>query len=95
MCAFVENAVNNYGEFGCMLEISRCEFMPDGRALVETVGKRRFRVKEKSIKDGYNVANVEWISDIEITNEEEKIGMIINFRLFLIDSLYNLTHTHI
>jgi Lon protease-like protein len=39
--------------------------LEDGRSIIQTTGTRRFRMLKKSEKDGYLVANVEWIDDTE------------------------------
>ena len=46
-----------------MLEIRGIKYFEDGRSLVDTVGGRRFRVVERDVKDGYQVANVEFLED--------------------------------
>ncbi len=75
MCVHLDN--NEYANYGCMLEIKKGQFLRDGRALIDTVGGRRFKVIRKNMKDGYHVADVEWLSDIKITNKEG------NFYIFL------------
>lgn len=60
--------------------------LEDGRSLIQTTGTRRFRMLKKSEKDGYLVANVEWIDD----TEEESSGnefKLMKFNL-LIDEIY-------
>lgn len=37
------------------------EYTPDGRAIVNTVGSRRFKIVSKSARDGYNTAAVEFL----------------------------------
>ena len=44
-----------------MLDIRDIEYTSDGRAVVNTVGSRRFRTVTKSVKDGYNTATVEFL----------------------------------
>ena len=43
-----------------MLDIKDIEYTPDGRAVLNTIGCRRFRTVDKGIKDGYNTATVEF-----------------------------------
>ena len=43
----------------------------DGRALITTVGEKRFRVVSKRVTDGYNTARIEFITDAVVTEEEE------------------------
>lgn len=57
-----------------MLEIRSYQFTRDGRAVVATLGGRRFRVVRAYMKDGYNVAQIEWVTDVRETNEEEIQG---------------------
>lgn len=74
MCAYVEENPGNYANYGCVLQVNRERFLRDGRAVVETVGSRRFRVLNRNVRDGYHVASVEWIKDVEITDERERAG---------------------
>ncbi|KAK4216701.1 PUA-like domain-containing protein [Rhypophila decipiens] len=60
-----------FKELGTLLRIVNCEFFPDGRSLIETVGLSRFRITQHSILDGYIVANIQKISDISQAEEEE------------------------
>ena len=46
-----------------MLEIRDIQYFPDGRAVVDTVGSRRFRVIKRGVRDGYHTARVEFIRD--------------------------------
>ncbi|XP_062976974.1 LON peptidase N-terminal domain and RING finger protein 1-like [Elgaria multicarinata webbii] len=68
MCMF-ENG-KSFADFGCMLEIQKIVFLPDGRSLVDTVGKRRFRVLRRSHRDGYNTADIEYLDDKKVEGEE-------------------------
>ena len=52
-----------FADFGTMLEIRGIKYFEDGRSLLDTVGGRRFRVVERDVKDGYQVANVEFLED--------------------------------
>lgn len=63
MCMPKEDAESGYANYGTILEIRDVEYTPDGRSIVNTVGSRRFKIKTKSIKDGYNTATVEYIED--------------------------------
>ncbi|KAF9128935.1 hypothetical protein BGW39_004624 [Mortierella sp. 14UC] len=58
-------------EYGTLLKVVSLELLPDGRALVETVGLSRFQVLTYSMLDGYYTATaVELIEDIP--DEEER-----------------------
>ncbi|XP_021953809.1 LON peptidase N-terminal domain and RING finger protein 3 [Folsomia candida] len=63
MCCYLQDGDHNYGDFGTMLEIRNIQYFPDGRSVVNTVGVRRFKVLKKCIKDGYNVATIEFLED--------------------------------
>ena len=52
-----------------MLEINDLQFFDDGRSVVDTVGGRRFKVLEKSKRDGYNIAKVEFLEDSKVEGE--------------------------
>ena len=60
-----------------MLEIRDVQYFPDGRSLVDTVGGRRFRVIERSHRDGYDTAKVEYLEDAEIPEAERRGKEII------------------
>jgi hypothetical protein len=50
---------------GTMLEIREMQMLPDGRSLVETVGRERFSIQEWSVRDGYVVARTKTLPDLE------------------------------
>lgn len=62
MCVYV-NSNGDYSEYGTSLFIRQFRLLPDGRSLVDTVGTRRFKVLERSMRDGYNVGKVEYFDD--------------------------------
>lgn len=45
------------------------EFFSDGRSVVDTVGRRRFRVKQHRQQDGYNTADIEYLEDTKVQGE--------------------------
>ncbi|KAF7249536.1 LON peptidase N-terminal domain and RING finger protein 1, partial [Varanus komodoensis] len=53
----------SFADYGCVLEIQKIAFLPDGRSLVDTIGKRRFRVMSRGHRDGYNTADIEYLED--------------------------------
>ncbi|KAG0198119.1 hypothetical protein BGX28_008405 [Mortierella sp. GBA30] len=60
-------------EYGTLLKVLSCELLPDGRALVETVGLSRFQVLTYSMMDGYYTATaIELVHDIP---EEQELGL--------------------
>ena len=71
MCAPVRqrSGAIGYTDYGTTAFIKDVQMLPDGRSVLDTVGARRFKVLEKSVKDGYNVAKVEWIEDTEADDE--------------------------
>lgn len=56
-------------DYGTEVLITNTRMLPDGRSLVETVGARRFRILENSVKDGYSSARVEYLEDREESGE--------------------------
>ncbi|CAF0856355.1 unnamed protein product [Brachionus calyciflorus] len=88
MCMYSEKTPYHYTEYGCMLEIKNCQFIRDGRAVVSTIGGRRFKVLSSSTKDGYIVAKVEWVKDVAIEGLTEK-----NELQQLHDDVYRLAQT--
>ncbi|TCD66997.1 hypothetical protein EIP91_000677 [Steccherinum ochraceum] len=52
-------------EFGTMLEIRNVQMLPDGQCRVETWGTWRFRILERGTLDGYGVARIERVDDVE------------------------------
>ncbi|KAJ8906511.1 hypothetical protein NDN08_003004 [Rhodosorus marinus] len=62
-----------YSDVGTMLYIRKQEVLPDGRSFVETVGLRRFRIKERSNRDGYNLAKIEYFEDEDSATADEAI----------------------
>ncbi len=52
-----------------MLEIRDIHVFRDGRSVIDTRGRRRFRVLERRIRDGYNVASVEFLKDVPVPKE--------------------------
>jgi hypothetical protein len=59
-----------------MLRIRKVQMLPDGRSVVETWGTWRFRIMERGMLDGYVVARVERVEDIEEqVNESEETSV--------------------
>jgi hypothetical protein len=54
-------------KYGTMLEIRDVQILPDGRSLVETVGRERFEIEQWSVRDGYIVAKTHVLPDLEPT----------------------------
>lgn len=60
---------NRFADYGCILEIRNVEFFADGRSVVDSIGKRRFKVIRHSQRDGYNTADIEYIEDQKVNLE--------------------------
>ncbi|XP_056358580.1 LON peptidase N-terminal domain and RING finger protein 2-like [Oenanthe melanoleuca] len=68
MCIY-ENG-KSFADYGCMLEIRQVELLADGRSLVDTVGRQRFRVLSRGHRDGYHTADIEYLEDKKVSGEE-------------------------
>jgi hypothetical protein len=55
----------SFMKFGTMLEIREMQMLPDGRSLVETIGRERFQIQDWSVLDGYIVAKTTTFPDME------------------------------
>ncbi|NXG45167.1 LONF1 protein, partial [Psilopogon haemacephalus] len=69
MC--ISDPHNGFADYGCMLQIRNVHFLPDGRSVVDTVGGKRFRVLQRGMKDGYCTADIEYLEDVKVADEEE------------------------
>ncbi|XP_077122506.1 LON peptidase N-terminal domain and RING finger protein 1-like isoform X2 [Ranitomeya variabilis] len=68
MCLYESG--KSFADYGCMLEIQHLDYLPDGRSLVETEGRRRFRVLQRGLLDGYHKAEIEYLADKKLEGEE-------------------------
>ncbi|XP_069825197.1 LON peptidase N-terminal domain and RING finger protein 1-like isoform X2 [Dendropsophus ebraccatus] len=68
MCLYESG--KSFADYGCMLEIQHLDYLPDGRSLVETMGRRRFRVLQRGLLDGYHIAEIEYLVDKRLEEEE-------------------------
>jgi Lon protease-like protein len=59
-----------FTDYGTLLFIRGIVYTLDGRSIVDTIGKRRFHVIERGMRDGYNTARVELIRDHQIEQHE-------------------------
>ena len=48
---------------GTLLKVHNVTYFPDGRSVVECSGVRRFKTTNCRVKDGYNVAKLNYIVD--------------------------------
>ncbi|KAI1903074.1 hypothetical protein AGOR_G00023460 [Albula goreensis] len=69
MC--LSDSVKGFADYGCILEIRNVEFFADGRSVVDTIGRRRFKVIQHSKRDGYNTADIEYLEDKKVCGVEE------------------------
>ncbi|XP_030047290.1 LON peptidase N-terminal domain and RING finger protein 1 [Microcaecilia unicolor] len=69
MC--ISDPQKNFADYGCMLQIRNIHFLHDGRSIIDTVGGKRFRVVQRLMKDGYYTADIEYLEDIKVEDEEK------------------------
>ncbi|KAL4640565.1 LON peptidase N-terminal domain and RING finger protein 1 [Arapaima gigas] len=69
MC--ISDPQKGFVDYGCMLQIRSVHFLPDGRSVVDTVGGNRFRVLTRGMKDGYCIADIEYLEDIKVKDSRE------------------------
>ncbi|CAG9781871.1 unnamed protein product [Diatraea saccharalis] len=67
MVAYERN--KNYSDYGTVLEVCDCVHLEDGRSFLSTVGVSRFRVIERDVRDGCDVARIQPLTDITPTDE--------------------------
>lgn len=69
--------VKGFAEYGCILEIRNVQFFSDGRSVVDSIGKRRFKVLHQGQRDGYNTADIEYIEDLKVQGDDcaELVGL--------------------
>uniref|UniRef100_A0A3B3RSX3 LON peptidase N-terminal domain and ring finger 1 n=1 Tax=Paramormyrops kingsleyae TaxID=1676925 RepID=A0A3B3RSX3_9TELE len=63
MC--ISDPQKGFVDYGCMLQIRCVHFLPDGRSVVDTVGGERFRVLARGMRDGYHIADIEYLEDVK------------------------------
>eukprot|EP00095_Tigriopus_kingsejongensis_P003894 maker-scaffold296_size217904-snap-gene-0.12 protein:Tk03894 transcript:maker-scaffold296_size217904-snap-gene-0.12-mRNA-1 annotation:"lon peptidase n-terminal domain and ring finger protein 3-like" len=87
MCCRINNT-DPFAEYGTLLEIRDIQYFPDGRAVVDTVGGRRFKVISREVRDGYHTAKVEFIKDDKVlpecnevlkTHHQEVLNLALNW----------------
>ncbi|KAM6251856.1 LON peptidase N-terminal domain and RING finger protein 3 isoform 2-T2 [Spheniscus humboldti] len=81
MC--ISDPVKGFADYGCILEIRNVEFFADGRSVVDSIGKRRFKVIRHSQRDGYNTADIEYIEDQKVQGQEYAALLVLH------DSVYD------
>ncbi|XP_029114738.1 LON peptidase N-terminal domain and RING finger protein 1 [Scleropages formosus] len=69
MC--ISDSQKGFVDYGCMLQIRSVHFLPDGRSVVDTVGGQRFRVLSRGMRDGYCIADIEYLEDVKVRDSRE------------------------
>ncbi|KAK2849506.1 hypothetical protein Q5P01_009340 [Channa striata] len=64
--------LKGFADYGCLLEICDVKFFSDGRSVVDTIGRRRFKVIQHSQRDGYNTADIEYLEDVKVEGVAER-----------------------
>nr|XP_046262201.1 LON peptidase N-terminal domain and RING finger protein 3-like isoform X2 [Scatophagus argus] len=64
--------LKGFASYGCLLEIRDVKFFSDGRSVVDTIGRRRFKVIQHSERDGYNTADIEYLEDVTVEGVTEQ-----------------------
>uniref|UniRef100_A0A8C4EGA3 LON peptidase N-terminal domain and RING finger protein 3 n=1 Tax=Dicentrarchus labrax TaxID=13489 RepID=A0A8C4EGA3_DICLA len=64
--------LKGFADYGCLLEIQDVKFFSDGRSVVDTIGRRRFKVIKHREKDGYNTADIEYLEDVTVEGVAER-----------------------
>ncbi|XP_041341010.1 LON peptidase N-terminal domain and RING finger protein 3 isoform X3 [Pyrgilauda ruficollis] len=85
MC--ISDPLKGFADYGCILEIRNVEFFADGRSVVDSIGKRRFKVIQHSQRDGYNTADIEYIEDQKVQGQEYAALLVLH------DSVYDQAYT--
>lgn len=67
MCGVVHDEI---AEYGTMLEIRDVQYFPDGRSIVDTVGRKRFRILRRGERDGYHTGAVEFLEDQPLSDAD-------------------------
>ncbi|KAG5285701.1 hypothetical protein AALO_G00006410 [Alosa alosa] len=73
MC--INDSQKGFVDYGCMLLIRSVHFLPDGRSVVDTIGGKRFRVLSRSMKDGYCIADIQYLEDTKVSDGEELLKL--------------------
>lgn len=64
--------LKGFASYGCLLEIRDVKFFSDGRSVVNTIGRRRFKIIQHRVRDGYNLADVEYLEDAKVEGMAER-----------------------
>ncbi|XP_070807831.1 LON peptidase N-terminal domain and RING finger protein 3 [Pituophis catenifer annectens] len=80
MC--IRDPVKGFADYGCILEIRNVEVFTDGRSVVDSIGKRRFKVLRHSKCDGYNTADIEYIEDKKVHGDASEYLTILHSAVY-------------
>ncbi|UJR21345.1 hypothetical protein I4U23_024438 [Adineta vaga] len=69
MCTYDEQT-ETFADYGTLLYIRGLVYTQDGRSIVDTIGRQRFRVIDRGMRDQYYTARVQLIQDHPIEQEE-------------------------
>lgn len=75
-------------DVGCVLEVTNCHRLADGRSLINTIGRERFRILDREELDGYLVARTEKLEDVE-TDSNDASPTTMHIRNFLKQTVEN------
>ncbi|XP_026727892.1 uncharacterized protein LOC113494001 isoform X3 [Trichoplusia ni] len=56
----------SYVDYGTILEVRDCVHLEDGRSILSTIGLSRFKVIERGVRDGCEVARILRIADVPV-----------------------------
>ncbi|KAG0738386.1 hypothetical protein G6F57_007339 [Rhizopus arrhizus] len=65
LCLLKRKTERGYYTYGTMLELMHVQTLPDGRSIVEAVGSHRFHVVSAHLVDGYHLAEIERVDDLD------------------------------
>ncbi|XP_063837989.1 uncharacterized protein LOC135087075 [Ostrinia nubilalis] len=74
----------NYSDYGTVLEVCDCVHLEDGRSFLSTIGVSRFKLIERDVRDGCDVARIQPLTDVIPTEGV----LILNLRMLSSQILY-------
>ncbi|XP_028159130.1 uncharacterized protein LOC114351961 isoform X1 [Ostrinia furnacalis] len=74
----------NYSDYGTVLEVCDCVHLEDGRSFLSTIGVSRFKLIERDVRDGCDVARIQPLTDLIPTEGV----LILNLRMLSSQILY-------
>lgn len=85
-----------YAEYGTILDIRDRVLLKDGCSILSTVGGRRYRVLSGGEKDGYDTAQVEFLRDT-VVQEDQLLNLLelhdkVNILQIQINKIINKTN---